>query len=46
MELLNFEFEMENIAVFCVKYHVISFVPEFQTKPADPQPARIKWLHR
>ncbi len=45
IKFLDFEYEMEDVDVFCVKYHVISFVPQFQTKPTDPQPARIKRLH-
>ncbi len=28
-------FEMEDIAVSALKYHAVSSVPDFQTKPAD-----------
>jgi hypothetical protein len=34
-------FEMEDIAVPALKYHVVFFVPDFQTKPADSRPARL-----
>jgi hypothetical protein len=32
--------EMEDIAVSVSKYHVVSCVPDFQTKPADSQATR------
>ncbi len=32
---------MEDIAVSAFEYHVVSSVPDFQTKPADSRPA---WL--
>ena len=35
-------FEMEDIAVSVCKYHVASYVPDFQTKPADFQPTQRK----
>jgi hypothetical protein len=34
-------FEMEDIAVSALKYHIVSSVPDFQTKPADYLPARL-----
>jgi hypothetical protein len=33
--------EMEDIAISALKYHVVSSVPDFQTKPADSRPARL-----
>ena len=32
---------MEDIAVSESEYHVVSSVPDFQTKPADSRPARL-----
>jgi hypothetical protein len=40
MELQNL-FEIEVLAVSALKYHVVSSVPDFQTKPADSRPARL-----
>ncbi len=34
-------FEMEDIAVSALKYHVVSSVSDFQTKLADSRPARL-----
>ncbi len=34
-------FEMEDIAVSESVYHVVSSVPDFQTKLADSRPARL-----
>jgi hypothetical protein len=34
-------FEMDDIAVSALKYHVVSSVPDFQTKLADSRPARL-----
>ena len=39
-------FEMENIAVSELEYHVISSVPDFQTKLADSRPARLALICR
>jgi hypothetical protein len=32
--------EMEDTAVSVFEYHVVSSVPDFQTKPAESQPTR------
>jgi hypothetical protein len=37
-------FEMEDIAVSESVYHVVSSVPDFQTKLADSRPARLALL--
>ncbi len=34
-------FEIGEIAVSALKYHVVSSVPDFQTKPADSRPGRL-----
>jgi hypothetical protein len=33
-------FEMEDIAVSVFKSHIVSYVPDLQTKPADSQAIR------
>jgi hypothetical protein len=39
-------FEMEDTAVSVFEYHVVSSVPDFQTKPADSQPTRRVLIRR
>jgi hypothetical protein len=34
-------FEIDDKAVSALKYHVVSSVPDFQTKLADSRPARL-----
>jgi hypothetical protein len=38
--------EMEDIAVTEFEYHVVSSVPDFQTKLADSRPARLAVICR
>jgi hypothetical protein len=37
---------MEDTAVHVSKYHVVSYVPDFQTKPAVSQPTRRVLISR